>query len=165
MTKAQEGYNAWLAAEIQEAIDDPRPSIPHEEVMARMDAQLARLQATVAGKHRKRVEAAARPGETFAQAESRLRAEDVAKEREATRGAGRQRDRVRKKPRRSWPVDWPAEYAHFFPRNTAMFPRNSAASSLAAADALRSVASSARTFSISASIRGTASRRNSALAS
>ena len=57
------------------------------------------------------------------------------------------------------------EYAHFFSRNTAMFPRSSAASSLAAADALRSAARSARTFSISASMRGTASRRNSALAS
>lgn len=44
---------------------------------------LARLQATVAEKHRKRVEAAARPGETFAQAESRLRAEDAAKESDA----------------------------------------------------------------------------------
>lgn len=32
----------WLAAEIQAAIDDPRPSIPHDEVMARMDAQVAR---------------------------------------------------------------------------------------------------------------------------
>ena len=38
-----DAYNRWLAAEIQAAIDDPRPSIPHEEVMARMDAQLARL--------------------------------------------------------------------------------------------------------------------------
>ncbi len=36
-------YNRGLAAEIQAAIDDPRPSIPHEEVMARMDAQIARL--------------------------------------------------------------------------------------------------------------------------
>ena len=43
MTTAQEKHTAWLAAEIQAAIDDPRPSIPHEEVMARMDAQLARL--------------------------------------------------------------------------------------------------------------------------
>ena len=42
MTTAQENCSAWLAAEIQAAIDDPRPSIPHEEVMARMDAQLAR---------------------------------------------------------------------------------------------------------------------------
>ena len=43
MTTAQEKHTAWLAAEIQAAIDDPRSSIPHEEVMARMDAQLARL--------------------------------------------------------------------------------------------------------------------------
>lgn len=38
-------YNAWLASEIQEAIDDPRPSIPHDEVMARMDARIARHKA------------------------------------------------------------------------------------------------------------------------
>jgi len=44
MRKAHEAaaYNQWLAAEIQEAIDDPRPSIPHDEVMARMDARIAR---------------------------------------------------------------------------------------------------------------------------
>ncbi len=36
-------YNQWLATEIQEAIDDPRPSIPHDEVMAEMDADLAAL--------------------------------------------------------------------------------------------------------------------------
>lgn len=38
-------YNQWLATEIQEAIDDPRPSIPHEEVMVRMDARSARHKA------------------------------------------------------------------------------------------------------------------------
>ena len=38
-------YNQWLAAEIQEAVDDPRPSMPHDEVMARMDARIARLKA------------------------------------------------------------------------------------------------------------------------
>ena len=38
-------YNQWLAAEIQEALDDPRPSIPHDEVMARMDARIARYKA------------------------------------------------------------------------------------------------------------------------
>lgn len=43
MTTAQENYTAWLAAEIQAAIDDPRPSIPHEEVMAEMEAEIARL--------------------------------------------------------------------------------------------------------------------------
>ncbi|MEN2980313.1 hypothetical protein P7L78_26680 [Tistrella bauzanensis] len=31
-------YNRWLAGEIQGAIDDPRPNIPHDEVMADMDA-------------------------------------------------------------------------------------------------------------------------------
>lgn len=39
----QTAYTRWLDAEIQAAIDDPRPSIPHEEVMARMDAQIAHL--------------------------------------------------------------------------------------------------------------------------
>lgn len=38
-------YAKWLAAEIQESIDDPRPSIPHNEVMAEMDADIAALPA------------------------------------------------------------------------------------------------------------------------
>jgi len=38
-------YNEWLAAEIQAAIDEPGPSIPHDEVMARMDARIARHKA------------------------------------------------------------------------------------------------------------------------
>lgn len=38
-------YNKWLAAEIQASIDDPRPSIPHDEVMAEMDAGIAALPA------------------------------------------------------------------------------------------------------------------------
>lgn len=33
----------WLAGEIQASIDDPRPSIPHDEVMAEMDADIAAL--------------------------------------------------------------------------------------------------------------------------
>ena len=37
-------YNQWLAAEIQASIDDPRPSIPHDEVMAEMGADIATLQ-------------------------------------------------------------------------------------------------------------------------
>lgn len=44
-------YSKWLAAEIQDAIDDPRPSIPHDEVMADMDAEIAAITAT-----RKRVQ-------------------------------------------------------------------------------------------------------------
>lgn len=38
-------YNQWLAAEIQVSIDDPQPSISHDEVMARMDARIARHKA------------------------------------------------------------------------------------------------------------------------
>ncbi len=38
-------YNQWLATEIQEAIADPRPSVAHDEVMARMDARMARHKA------------------------------------------------------------------------------------------------------------------------
>jgi len=36
-------YNQWLAGEIQASIDDPRPSIPHDEVMAEMNADIAAL--------------------------------------------------------------------------------------------------------------------------
>ena len=36
-------YNSWLAGEIQASIDDPRPNIPHDEVMAEMDADIAAL--------------------------------------------------------------------------------------------------------------------------
>ena len=38
-------YTKWLAAQIQESIDDPRPSIPHDEVMAEMDVDIAALPA------------------------------------------------------------------------------------------------------------------------
>lgn len=47
LRKAHEAaaYNEWLATEIEETIDDPRPSIPHDEVIARMDARIARHKA------------------------------------------------------------------------------------------------------------------------
>ena len=51
MKTAQENYTAWLAAEIQAAIDDPRQSIPHEEVMAEMAAEIARLKKGNPTKH------------------------------------------------------------------------------------------------------------------
>lgn len=51
MTTAQENYTAWLAAEIQAAIDDPRPSIPNEAVMAEMEAEIARLKEGNPTKH------------------------------------------------------------------------------------------------------------------
>jgi len=31
-------YTHWLRAKVQEAIDDPRPGIPHAQVMAEMRA-------------------------------------------------------------------------------------------------------------------------------
>ena len=37
-------YNQWLSGEIQAALDDPRPNIPFDEVMAEMDADIAALQ-------------------------------------------------------------------------------------------------------------------------
>lgn len=45
MRKAHQAaaYTEWLAAEIQESIDDPRPNISHDEVMAEMDADIAAL--------------------------------------------------------------------------------------------------------------------------
>jgi len=36
-------YDKWLKAEIQEAIDDPRPGIPHEDVMRHLREKLASL--------------------------------------------------------------------------------------------------------------------------
>lgn len=38
-------YGKWLAAEVQASIDDPRPSIPHDEVMAKMETDIAALPA------------------------------------------------------------------------------------------------------------------------
>ena len=43
--RAAAAYTQWLAAEIRESIDDPRPSIPHDEVMAEMEADIAALPA------------------------------------------------------------------------------------------------------------------------
>ncbi|WP_448512118.1 antitoxin PaaA2 family protein [Photorhabdus laumondii] len=47
MRKAHQAaaYSEWLAAEIQDAIDDPRPNLSHDEVMAEMDADIAALAA------------------------------------------------------------------------------------------------------------------------
>lgn len=42
-------YAAWLRAKLQASIDDPRPSIPHEQVVARMRERIARIKARKAG--------------------------------------------------------------------------------------------------------------------
>jgi len=46
-TEAEEdaAYTQWLRAKVQEAIDDPRPGIPHAEVMAEMQALIDELKA------------------------------------------------------------------------------------------------------------------------
>ena len=39
----QADYDEWLKAQVQEALDDPRPNVAHEEVMAIMEAEIAAL--------------------------------------------------------------------------------------------------------------------------
>lgn len=36
-----EAYDRWFRKKVQRALDDPRPSIPHEEVMAEMERVIA----------------------------------------------------------------------------------------------------------------------------
>lgn len=38
-------YDQWLKAEIQEAIDDPRPNVLHDDVMRHMDERIAAIKA------------------------------------------------------------------------------------------------------------------------
>jgi hypothetical protein len=35
-----ESYDRWFRAKVQAALDDPRPDIPHEEAMVRLDQLL-----------------------------------------------------------------------------------------------------------------------------
>lgn len=39
-------YNQWLATEVQASLDDTRPNVPHDQVMAEMDTLLADLSKT-----------------------------------------------------------------------------------------------------------------------
>ena len=36
LTVEPDAYDTWFRAKVQEALDDPRPAIPHEEVMRAM---------------------------------------------------------------------------------------------------------------------------------
>jgi len=49
LTTSPEDYDRWFRATVQEALDDPRPSIPHEEVEARF-AKLRAETRRMAGK-------------------------------------------------------------------------------------------------------------------
>jgi len=41
----EEGYDEWFRRQIQESIDDPRPNIPHAEVIKRTTASINRIAA------------------------------------------------------------------------------------------------------------------------
>jgi hypothetical protein len=38
-----DNYDRWFRAKVQEALDDSRPSVPHDEVMRRMEERFAAL--------------------------------------------------------------------------------------------------------------------------
>ncbi|EOC0701168.1 antitoxin [Salmonella enterica subsp. enterica serovar Kokomlemle] len=38
-------YNEWLQAKVAASLDDPRPAIPHDEVMAEIDALINQIAA------------------------------------------------------------------------------------------------------------------------
>jgi hypothetical protein len=37
-----DSYEQWFRAKVQESLDDPRPGIPHDQVMAKMDALISK---------------------------------------------------------------------------------------------------------------------------
>jgi len=41
-------YNVWLRAKLTASLADPRPRIPHAQVMAEMDALIDRIEAETA---------------------------------------------------------------------------------------------------------------------
>jgi hypothetical protein len=42
-------YDKWFRAKVQQSLDDPRPTIPHEQVMAEMESIIAKAEARKAG--------------------------------------------------------------------------------------------------------------------
>lgn len=40
-----DSYDSWFRAKVQEALDDPRPGVPHDKAMAKLDALLAEKRA------------------------------------------------------------------------------------------------------------------------
>lgn len=41
-TEEAEAYDAWFRAKVQAALADPRPGVPHDQVMAKMSAIIDR---------------------------------------------------------------------------------------------------------------------------
>lgn len=40
-TEEAEAYDRWFRAKVRDSLNDPRPEIPHDRVMAEMDAIIA----------------------------------------------------------------------------------------------------------------------------
>ncbi|WP_031239465.1 type II toxin-antitoxin system RelB family antitoxin [Asticcacaulis sp. AC466] len=49
LTVDQDAYDAWFRAKVQDALDDPRPPIPHADVKARMAEIKAKALRAAAG--------------------------------------------------------------------------------------------------------------------
>jgi len=47
-----ESYDTWFRAQVQASLDDTRPCVPHDQVMAEMDVIIAQAQAKLAAKDR-----------------------------------------------------------------------------------------------------------------
>ncbi|EFK4006670.1 antitoxin [Escherichia coli] len=45
-TEQENSYNEWLRAKVASSLADPRPSIPHDEVMAEMENLIAQIAVT-----------------------------------------------------------------------------------------------------------------------
>lgn len=45
-----ESYDAWFRAKVEKSITDPTPSMPHDEAMAFVDAELERRRAARAAR-------------------------------------------------------------------------------------------------------------------
>ncbi|ESQ90486.1 type II toxin-antitoxin system RelB/DinJ family antitoxin [Asticcacaulis benevestitus] len=50
LTVDHEAYDTWFRAKVQEALDDPRPAIPYEEVEAHFTARRAKALQKAEGK-------------------------------------------------------------------------------------------------------------------
>jgi hypothetical protein len=46
-----ESYDIWFRAQVQASLDDTRPCIPHDQVMAEMDDIIGRAQAHLAAQN------------------------------------------------------------------------------------------------------------------
>ena len=45
-TEQENSYNEWLRAKVASSLADPRPSSPHDEVMAEMENLIAQIAVT-----------------------------------------------------------------------------------------------------------------------